>query len=118
MSYVDDISSLVDNHFNISTILQIVNPIDPYNQFNFELGNCNNFLLLDVLVTRCNNFFKTFVYRKTFSGFNTPHAQSNFQAKQERGIFHTYVNHAIKIRKNSTSFNDEFNYLKPIAVKK
>lgn len=53
---------LIDDLFDISTILQTINSIEPHIQFNFMLENCNKIAFLDVLVTRWDSFFSNLVF--------------------------------------------------------
>lgn len=47
MHYFDDTFVLFEIRFDISIALQTAYYIDPYNQFSFELENCNEFPFLD-----------------------------------------------------------------------
>ena len=66
MRYVDDTFILIENPFDINHVLKVPNSVDSHIQFTFELWD-NTLPFLDVLVIKCDSFFKTCVYRKPFS---------------------------------------------------
>ena len=110
MRYVDDSFVCVKNLFDISTILEIANNIDPHIQFTFDTHNKLHFL--DVLVVRYDSFFKTCVYRKTFSASIMLHALSNHPPNQKIDAFYIYVYRPLKICSDLSSLNSELYYLK------
>ena len=78
LHYVDDTFIFVENPFDTSAILEISNNIDPHIHFTFKLENHGQFPFLNVLVTRCDSFYKTCVYRNLFSVSNSPYALANY----------------------------------------
>lgn len=115
--YVDDSFVLIDlTHYNINVILDILNSIDPFIQFTFEIENQNRLAFLDVLVIKEDTKFLTTVYRKPFSVSLPPHFRSNHPPKQKLAAFNTLIFRAHNICSNKDLFYNEINYIKAIAV--
>lgn len=95
--YVNNTFVLVQNPFDISTILLPVNSISTHIGFTFELEDSNKLSFSDIRVTRCDSFSQTCAYRKFFFVFNPSHILSNHKVNQKIGALHTYVYHTLKI---------------------
>ena len=78
LRYVDDTFILWPHQDDIQTLLDYVNSIQPSIQFTMEKKRDNKLPLVDVLVTRTEQGFRSSVYRKpTFTrqylNFNSHH---------------------------------------------
>jgi hypothetical protein len=62
--YVDDTFVLVSSTADISSLLSLINSIDPCIQFTYEMENNNSLPFLDVLVSKHSDRFSTTVFRK------------------------------------------------------
>ena len=114
LRYVDDTFILWPYQEDVQTLLEDVNSIRPSLQFTMEKEQINKLPFLDVLVTRTEQGFRSFLYRKpTFTGqylnFNCYHPynvkkrivrRSQHRAKAISSDMGTYQEEMISLRHN------------------
>ena len=114
--YLDDILVLIASNSDFSSLLCLINSIDPCIHFTLEVENDNSHSFLDVLVSKHIDRFSTTVCRKSFSFSLPPHALTNHPHNQKMAVFYIFIYCASQIYSDPSDFFNELNYLKSLTL--